>query len=79
MTDEAIKAIKFKWKSHMSLENEHITVYDSECGRFGICDHVPYKGMSPWGRSYTHYRIRDKTFKTKKKFIQALREFDETK
>lgn len=77
MTDEEIKAIKFKWQSHMSLEGEHVTVWVSECGRFGICDHVPFRGMSPWGRSYSHYRIDNKIYKTKQKFIEALREFDE--
>ena len=30
MTDEEIKAIKFKWQSHMSMEDEHTTCYISE-------------------------------------------------
>jgi len=70
MTDNEIKAIKFKWQSHMSLEHEHITCYVSECGRFGICDHVPCK---KFGRTYTHYRIGEKVYKTKQAFIEALK------
>ena len=74
MTDEEIKAIKFKWQSHMSMEDEHTTCYISECGRFGICHHVPYKNGYPRGRSFTHYRIGDKVYKSKQKFIEALKE-----
>ena len=74
MTDSEIKAIRFKWQSHMSMEGEHTTCYVSECGRFGICEHVPYKDGHPHGRPYTHYRIGNKIYKTKEKFIEALME-----
>ena len=74
MTEEEIKAINFKLMLHMSKSDEHITTYDSECGRFGKCVHVPFRNGEPYGRSYTHYRIGDKIHKTKEKFIEALKE-----
>ncbi len=74
MTDEEIKTIKFYFVSHMAMVDEHYTTYISECGRFGKCEHVPYKNDTPCGCSYTHYRIGDKIYKTKKEFLKALKE-----
>lgn len=74
MTDKEIKAIRFVWKSHTSMEHEHCTVYLSTCGRFGMCVHVPYKYGRPYGRPYIHYRIGDIMFKTEKAFRNVLRQ-----
>lgn len=74
MTDKEIKLINFTSVSHMSMENEHIVCYNSESGRIGICHHVPYKNGDQFRRAYTTYRIDDKIHKTKKAFIQALKE-----
>ena len=74
MTIEEIKHIPFHFVCSAAWEHEHTTCYISECGRFGICHHVPYKNGYPRGRSYTHYRIGDKIYKSKQKFIDALKE-----
>lgn len=74
MTDKEIKLINFTSVSHMSMGNEHIVRYNSESGRIGVCHHVPYQNGGQFIRAYTTYRIDDKIYKTKKAFIQALKE-----
>lgn len=76
MTYEELKTIPFRFVSHLSMEDEHCTAYESEDGRLGFCCHVPYKNGKPKGRSYTHYRIDNKVYKTKEKFIEALEQFE---
>ena len=67
MTEEELSKIPFKFVGHMSMEDEHTIAYQSENGRLGFCDHTPYKDGHPHGRSYRHYRIDGKVYKTKKK------------
>jgi hypothetical protein len=64
--------IKLQWKSHMSLDDEHITVYASDDNRIGVCVHV-ITSDGRYGRSYRHYRIDDKVYKNEKKFINDLK------
>lgn len=74
MTVEELEKIPFHLVNHMSMEDEHTTTYASEDNRFGFCDHQPYKGGQPRGKAYRHYRIGLKVYKSKQKFIEALRE-----
>ena len=74
MTIEEIKHIPFHFVCSAAWEHEHTMTYESEDGRLGFCEHVPYKNVYPRGRSYTHYRIGDKIYKSKQKFIDALKE-----
>lgn len=63
-----LKDVLFTFYAHMSMADEHTTTYVSvNCEpRIGICTHTPYVDGQPKGRSFTHYRVNGKTFKTKK-------------
>ena len=76
MTEEELKLIPFYMKSHLAMEDEHTTTYFSEDGRLGFCDHVPFKNDEPHGRAYRHYMINGKVYKTKEKFLDALKDFE---
>ncbi len=76
MTYEELKKVPFHFVSHLSMEDEHCTVYASEDKRISFCDHVPFKNGEPHGRSYRHYMIDGKVYKTKAKFIEALESFN---
>ena len=79
MTIEELEKVKFHFVCHMSLEDEHTTTYASEDNQLGWCDHVPFKNGEPRGRSYRHYRIGLKIYKSKKKFLEAIKDFDNDK
>lgn len=75
MTPEELSKIPFKFQGHMSLESEHTMTYASEDGRLGYCDHTPKKKNGDFGRTYRHFRIDNKVYKSKEKFIEALKNF----
>ncbi len=77
MTYEELKQIPFHFVSHLSMEDMHCTTYASEDGRIRFCDSVPFKNGEPHGRSYRHYMIDGKVYKTKEKFIEALEQFEQ--
>ena len=79
MTVEELEKVKFKFHSHMSMEDEHTTTYFSEDGKIGFCDHVPRDeyGMVKKGcRAVRHFMIDGKVYKTKKKFLEAIKDFN---
>ena len=76
MTIEELEKMPFKFHSHMSMEDEHITTYLSEDGKIGFCNHVPFKDGDPHGRSYRHYLLNGKVYKSKKKFLEAIKDFN---
>lgn len=75
MTEKDLEKIPFHFVAHMNYEDEHSTTYSSEDGRLGFCDHVPFKNGEPKGRAYRHYRIGLKIYKSKAKFLEALKDF----
>ena len=72
MTPEEFEKVKFHFVAHMSMEDEHTTTYVSEDNRLGWCDHTIYRDGQPY-RSYRHWRIGENIYKTKKKFLEALK------
>ena len=79
MTIEELEKVKFKFHSHMSMEDEHTTTYFSEDGKIGFCDHVPrdeYGMVKKGGRAVRHFMIDGKVYKTKKKFLEAIKDFN---
>lgn len=76
MTIEELEKTPFYFVSHLNMEDEHCTTYISKDKRFGFCDHVPYKDGEPNRRrkSYRHYMINGKVYKSKEKFLEALAE-----
>lgn len=75
MTYEELKKVPFHFVSHLSMEDKHCTTYASEDGRISFCTHVLYKNGEPKGRSYRHYMIDGKVYRSRKKFIEALASF----
>lgn len=75
MTEQELSKIPFRCVFHMALESEHITTYSDESGRLGFCTHTPKKYEFTFGKGRTHYRIDEKIYKSKKKFLEALKEF----
>lgn len=75
MTEEDLKNVKFVRRSHMKLVNEHVLTYISEDGRLGYCDHTPILKNGDLGKTYRHWRIRNKVYKTKERFLVALENF----
>lgn len=80
MTEEELKKIPFHLVIHLSGGKEHISSYSSEDGRLGFFTHTPvladYGGIKEYGRTTRHYRIDDKVYKSKKKFLEALKDFN---
>ena len=79
MTVEELEKVKFKFHSHMSMEDEHTTTYFSEDGKIGFCDHVPrdeYGMVKKGGRAVRHFMIDGKVYKSKKKFLEAIKDFN---
>lgn len=78
MTEEEFSKVKFRMDGHIALEYEHICSYQNEDGRLGYCDHTPKKEDGTFGKGYRHYRIDDKVYKTRAKFLEALKDFNPT-
>lgn len=76
MTQEELQKIPFHFVSSLSMEDEHMLTYESEDGRLGYCDHTPKRKNGDFGRTYRHWRIGNKVYKKKEKFIEALRNFN---
>lgn len=72
MTKEEINQIPFKFASHLAMEDEHSILYTAKVGvhQFAMCIYTPYKDGVPKGRTYTHYMVDGKVFKTKEKFYE---------
>lgn len=63
----------------MSIEGEYITNYESKNGELGVCVHVPRDKdgyVAKGRRGCTHFRIKDKVYKSKKKFLEALKDYE---
>ena len=72
MTREEVNQIAFAPSIHLNMEHEHTMSYTAiyKDHAFGICDHTPYKDGEPKGRSYRHFMVDGKVFKSKKKFYE---------
>lgn len=76
MTIDELKAIPFHFVCSADWEHEHTLTYESEDGRLGYCDHTQKRKNGKFGRSYRHWKIDGKVYKTKEKFIAALADFN---
>ena len=79
MTEDELKKVPFRETCHMAMEGEYTTTYMSKDGRLGFCDHVPrdeYGMVKKGGRAVRHFMIDGKVYKSKKKFLAALADFN---
>ena len=76
MTAEELADIPFHMVSHLSMEGEHCSVYEDDSKRLSFCEHVSYRDGKPYGKGYRHWMLDGKVYKTKEKFIEALKEFE---
>ena len=81
MTEKELAKVKFRMVGHINTLSFHSCTYASEDGRLGFCDYTPVLGevdgyVYKWGRTTRHYRIGDKVYKSKKKFLEALKDFE---
>ena len=78
MTEEELKKVRFNaW--HISTESDDITSYISTDGRLGFIDSMPLDQdgyVKKKGRAIRRYRIDGKMYKSKKKFLEALKDFN---
>ena len=72
MTIEEFNKIKFTMVGHAQWLHEHTSTYASDDGVFGVCIHTPKTGDFSYGRRYRHWRIGNKIYKSKAKFLEAL-------
>ena len=82
MTIEELKKVKFRETCHMAMEGEYTTTYFSEDNRIGFCDHVPrdkYGMVKKGGRAFRRYMIDGKVYKSKEKFLEAIKDFEPNK
>lgn len=73
MTIDELKTIPFHFVCSAAWENEHTLTYESEDGRLGYCDHTPKRKNGDFGRTYRHWRIGGKVYKTKESSSRHLR------
>lgn len=72
MKRSEINSLEFRTISHMSMENMHCTLYEAESGghKFRMCKHIACRYGFPAGKSYTHYMVDGKAFKSLDKFYE---------
>lgn len=76
MTEEELKKVPFRMVAHLAMEDEHCCTYISYDGRLGFCDHTPKNKYGDFRNGYRHWQIDSKIYKTKEKFLEALKEFN---
>ena len=76
MTLEEFNKIPVRETCHLAMEHEYTTTYASADNRVGVCVHVPHhpKTGEPHGRSYRHYMIDGKVYKSRQKLAEAIKD-----
>lgn len=74
MTEQQFNQIPFRMVSHLALEHEHASTYINEEYGFSVCKHVKKKDDFTYGRTYIHYMYQGKVYKTKQKFLEAIKD-----
>ena len=72
MTQEQFKKIPFHFVSHIALTTEHINNYVSDDGNIAVLVITPILKYGYFGTPRKYYRIGDKWYKSRKKFLEAL-------
>ena len=78
MTEQELSQIPFRMVSHLAMETEHICVYESQnpLYKIRVCKHTKIKKNGELGKSYTHYVLNGKEYKTKQELLDAINNTD---
>ena len=78
MTEQELSQIPFRMVSHLAMETEHICVYESKNPLYNIkmCKHTTIRKNGDFGKSYTHYVLNGKEYKTKQELLDAINNTD---
>lgn len=74
MTAEELAKIPLRYLSHLSMAHEHCTVYANDDYNIRVCLHTAVKRDGTFGRTYTHYSHNGIVYKTKAKFLEAIKD-----
>ena len=72
MTWTDFACLPWRKSGHSSWEWEFCSIYDAEKDghHFSYCTHTPVHK----GRSFTHYKVDGKIYKTREKLLEAIKE-----
>ena len=78
MTHEEFHKLPFRMVSHMSLDTEHVSIYNTETPKGGVRMrvHVRKRKNGDYGKSSRVYTFRDKEYKT---IDELLKDYNGTK
>lgn len=82
MTEEDIKNLKFNELNHVSYDSEYHTIY--ECVSEPFIDRLKLNAIvkrskvtgEPTGKARVHYSLDGKVYKTKDKFLEAIKNIE---
>lgn len=75
MTAEDFEKLPFRMVCSLAMEHEHCATYINDQYGFMMCVHTQKKADGfTFGRSYTHYKFLGKVYKTKAKFLEAIKD-----
>lgn len=77
MTKKGLNSLGWKWKSHLSMEGLHCSVYAAEYKglRIDLCIRVPMRDGCQCGRAMRHYLFNGKTYKSDSKLTEAVNRY----
>ena len=76
MTWEELTKVPFHFVANVLMEDRSQTTYSSKDGRIGFCDIQPMEDDFPSGRCKREWRIDSTWYKSKRKFLEALKEIE---
>lgn len=74
MTAEELNKVPFKFVAHLTMRHESLATYKNDDYDIGYCEHVIRRADGGFGRTYRHYRLRNKIYKTLPKFLEAIKD-----
>lgn len=78
MTTEEFAKLRCKMYIHLNMESEHACSYTCvDMPMLQKCVHTPVKDDFSFGRASAHYMFQGKVYKSKKKILEALTEWEE--
>lgn len=77
MTKEELLKIPFRPIAHMAMAHEHTQTATNDFYGISICNHTKINKRGDFGRSYTHFMYKGKTYKTADAFLKAYNEINQ--